>query len=252
MDQLYEKALQMMESAFDALASKVGTPQIQPMGDGYIYRYKEKSIYQAIVQKLARTVTGLKAISLLNKAGYLQEQASLQRTLDEIEEDIAFLCFGIIYNDISELHNKYLSAFYEEEYDNPHSSIASTQKRPMIQRKKIRAFVNKNRTEGDDQSTAIEVGRTISKTYSGYIHGASPQIMELYFGNPPMFNLSGGANSPFYSDHREDLLNYYYRTILSFAFAAKSFGEDDLFKMIIDYSKNFAVASGHERDLYEV
>jgi hypothetical protein len=59
-----------------------------------VYRYKEKSIYQAIVQKSAGVITGLQAIRLLNKSGYLQEQAALQKTLDEFEEDIAFLCYG--------------------------------------------------------------------------------------------------------------------------------------------------------------
>lgn len=251
MDQLYHQALEMMGLAFDVLSRKVGDPQRQPMGDGFAYRYKEKSIYQAIVQMLARAVTGLRAISLLNKAGYLQEQAALQRTLDEFEEDIAFLCIGIIFDEITDLHREYLAAFYEEEFDDPQSAIRSTQKRPMIPRKKIRAFVSKDRGAGYEQSSTIEVGRTISKAYSGYVHGASPQLMELYFGNPPRFQLSGGTHSPFYEDHIEDLLNYYYRSILSFAFAAKAFGEEALFKRVLDYSEEFAVALGRKSQLRE-
>lgn len=251
MDLLYRQALEIMGQAFDDLFRKVGDPQRQPMGSGYVYRYKEKSIYQAIVQKLARVATGLQAISVLNKAGLLQEQAALQRTLDEFEEDIAFLCFAIIFNDMTDLHKEYLAAFYEEEFDDPESAIRSTQKRPMIPRKKIRAFVSKSRGGSYDQSSTIEVGRTISKLYSGFVHGASPQLMELYFGNPPRFQLSGAINSPFYKDHVEDLLNYYYRSILSFGFAAKAFSEETLFKRLLEYSKEFAVASGRESDLYE-
>jgi hypothetical protein len=221
------------------------------MGDGYVYRYKEKSIYQAIIQKLTRLMTGLQAVSLLNQAGFLQEQAALQRTLDEFEEDIAFLCFAIIFDEMTDLHREYLAAFYEEEFDDPESSIRSTQKRPMISRKKVRAFVSKDRGAGYDQSSTMEIGRTISKAYSGYVHGASPQLMELYFGNPPRFHLSGGTDSPFYEDHLDDLLNYYYRSILAFAFAAKAFGEEDLFTRICDYSEEFAVASGRENELRE-
>jgi hypothetical protein len=187
-DQLYQQALEMMSLAFDVLSHKVGDPQRQPIGGGYVYRYKEKSIYQAVVQKLARVVTGLHAISVLNKAGLLQEQAALQRTLDEFEEDIAFLCFGIIFDDMTDLHREYLAAFYEEEFDDPESAIRSTQKRPMIPRKKIRAFVSKDRGGRYDQSSTIEVGRTVSKLYSGFVHGASPQLMELYFGNPRDFS----------------------------------------------------------------
>jgi hypothetical protein len=75
------------------------------------------------MQLNTRTVNGLHAISLLNKAGLLQEQAALQRTLDEFEEDIAFLCFGIIFDEITDLHKEYLAAFYEEEFDDPESAI---------------------------------------------------------------------------------------------------------------------------------
>lgn len=251
MDQLYNDALDMMSQSFITLYRKVGNPELQSMGKGTVYRYKDKTIHQAIVQKLVRVVTGLQAISLLNKSGLLQEQAALQRTLDEFKEDIAFLCFGIIFNEITDLHKEYLAAFYEEEFDNTESAIASTQKRPMIPRRKIRAFNSKDRGAGYDQSSTIEVTRTISKVYSSYVHGASPQLMELYYGNPPHFHLSGCTDSPLYEHHIDDLLNYYYRAILSFAFAGKAFGEEALFNKIYNYSIEFAVASGRESHLRE-
>ena len=97
----------------------------------------------------------------------------------------------------------------------------------------------------------MEVGRTISKTYSGYVHGASPQLMELFYGEPPHFHLAGGVDSPFYEDHAQDLLNYFYRAILSFAFAAKALGEEELFKIIHEYSGQFASESGKENQLRE-
>lgn len=251
MNPQYLQVLETLGGAFEELARKVGRPLQQPMGGGYVYRYKDKSIYQAILQKLSRVLTGLQAISVLNNAGFLQEQAALQRTLDEFGEDITFLCFGLIFNEMTDKHTEYLAAFYEEEFDDPDSAVASTQKRPMVSRKKIRAFISKDRGTGYDQSSTIEVGRTINKTYSGYVHGASPQLMELYYGNPPFFHLAGGVDSPFYEDHLGDLLNYYYRAILTFGFAAKAFGEEELFARILEYSSKFAIASGRESHLRE-
>lgn len=251
MDQLYDSALEMMVRSFGDLSQKIGKPELRSMGNGHVYRYKDKSIYQAIVQKLARVVTGLQAIRLLNKAGFLQEQAALQRTLDEFGEDITFLCFAIIFSDFTALHEDYLAAFYEEEFDVPESAIESSQKHPMIPRRKIRAFVSKDRGTRYGQSATIEVVRTISKTYSGYVHGASPQLMELYHGSPPKFRLWGATDSPFYEDHTDDLLNYYYRSILSFAFSAKAFGEEALFDHIRNFAGEFAVASGREGQLRE-
>ena len=36
-----------------------------------------------------------------------------------------------------------------------------------------------------DPSRGIGVARTVSKAYSGYVHAASPQIMDMYDGDPP-------------------------------------------------------------------
>jgi len=249
MDRLYQQALKIMSIAFEELSKKANEPQLLKMGDGYVYRYKEETIHQAIILKLARVVTGLQAISFLNKAGLIQEQAVLQRIINEFEEDIVFLCFGVIFDEITDLHKEYLSAFYEEEFDDPNNATHSTQKRPMIPRKKIRAFVSKDRGAGYDQSSTIEIGRTIHKAYSGYVHGAAPHIMELYFGKPPKFQLFNGINSPLYKDHIDDLLSYYYRAILSFAYASKAFGDENLFLVISDYSRKFAIDSGREDQL---
>lgn len=90
MDRVYDSALKLMVESFDTLSQKLVSPIACSMGDGYVYRYQEKSTYQAILQKLAREVTGLQSIRLLNKAGLFQEQASLQRMLDEFQEDIMF------------------------------------------------------------------------------------------------------------------------------------------------------------------
>lgn len=253
MDRLYDSALKLMVESFDTLSQKLVSPIKCSMGKGkeYVFRYQEKTIHQAILQKLAREVTGLQAVRLLNKAGFLQEQASLQRMLDEFNEDIMFLCFAIIFKDLTDLHTEYLDAFYQEEFDNPESAIKSSQKRPMISRKKIRAFISKNRGTGYDQSATIEASRTLSKVYSGFVHGASPQIMELYYGSPPRFHLLGAHKSPLYEDHVEDLLNNFYRGILSFVFAAKAFSDELLTKKILKFSKEFALNSGRAQDLTE-
>ena len=34
--------------------------------------------------------------------------------LDEFQEDVTFLSYGIIYNDLTDLHTRYVEAFYQE------------------------------------------------------------------------------------------------------------------------------------------
>lgn len=249
MYELYEEALDKMLTAFNRLAEQLGLPELVTINGGYTYRYKTKNIYVALVLKLARVITGLQAIFHLNRLGLVQEQAAIQRIEDELTEDVSFLSFSIIFDDVTELHNRYLDAFFEEEIEDGKTAIESEQRRPMIPRKKIQAYINKDRGTGDNPSSGKEVSRTISKGYSGYVHAAAPHIMELYYGSPPKFNLSDALQSPLYEDHVEDMLNYFYRGILAFAFTAKAFGNEQLFPDIFEYSKEFANKSGRAENL---
>ena len=248
-DELQKRTLNILANAFDDLYRSLEKPEQQRIGYGYVYRFREKSVRQAIIQKLARLVTGLQAIITMNRCGLLQEQATIQRTLDEFDQDILFLCHAIIYDDWTEHHQTYLDAFYQEEFDNPDSAIESSQKRQMVKRNKIVAFISKERGTGYDQSSTSNLIRMVYKTYSGYLHGASPQLMELYYGSPPTFHLFGSKDSPFYKDASGDIINYFYRAILTFAHSAKAFGHELLFKKIYDFSVEFAKASGRENEL---
>lgn len=250
MDDLYLQTLCHMESTLSGFEKRVPEPQRVPMGDSSAFRYVEKSIHQAIVQKLARVISTLHSARILLECGFIQEQAALQRMLDEFLEDITFLSHAVILNDVTELHRAYLNAFYEEEFDKPGDSIGSTQKRRMVSRQKIRAYLAKIEGSGLDPSSFVAVTRTISKAYSGYVHGASPHIMEMFGGNPPKFHVSGMAGTPRFAEHHDALWNYFYRGICAFGFAAKAFGDDALFSSIQHYCDEFAKLSGKAVDVF--
>lgn len=232
-----------MEEILNYLVGQVPPPQKVPHKDSFVFRFVEKTALQAVVQKLARMVSCLHSANILLNHGHFQDQAALQRMLDEFQEDILFLAHGLINDEITPLHEKYLNEFYKEEFDNPNSPVESTQKRAMVPRKKIRAYIS--RIEGNvDPSSAVELTRTISKAYSGYIHGASPQIMDTFGGNPARFHVSGMLNTPREYEHRNDMWNYFFRGIQSFGFAALAFGDNVLFEKIINFSNHFEELSG--------
>jgi hypothetical protein len=249
MDALYEQTLRNMEKTLHGLTRRLPPPQKVPMKDSFVFRYVEKTIHQAIVQKLARIVSGLHAARILLECGFIQEQGALQRMLDEFQEDVTFLSYAVIYDDVTDLHRTYLDAFYEEEFDNPDDVVESTQKRPMVSRQKIRAYLARIEGTGLDPSRAVKVTRSLSKAYSGYVHGASPHIMEMYGGNPPHFHVAGLRGTPLYPDHQDDLWNYFYRGICAFGFAAKAFGDEKLFASVQKFRDDFAKQSGKD---YEV
>lgn len=239
MDELYDQSLALMESTVHKLAARVPQPQRVSVSDGFVFRHVEKTIHQALVQKMVRIVSGLHATRLLMEHAFTQEQASLQRMLDELQEDVAFLSYGIIFDDVSELHEKYLKEFFEEEFD-ADTAIESTQKRSMVPRKKIRAYLARAEGAALDESRGIEVSRTLSKMYSGYVHAASPQIMDCYGGNPPRFHMRGMRGTPRHDDHREDLWNYFYRGVMALAMTVKAFGDEKLFREIYAHANQYA------------
>nr|WP_305908110.1 hypothetical protein [Methylomarinum sp. Ch1-1]MDP4520918.1 hypothetical protein [Methylomarinum sp. Ch1-1] len=137
MNELYKETLKFMEHAVNYFSGNVPPPKQVPFKDSFVFRYEEQSILQAIVQKLARMVTSLHSIKVLTDNGLFQDQAAIQRMLDEFQEDILFLVYGLTNGEITQIHKDYLDEFYKEEFDNQDSALKSTQKRGMVSRKKF-------------------------------------------------------------------------------------------------------------------
>ena len=220
-----DQMLDLMDRTFRDFENSMPTkPQFVKLSFGMAFRFKEKDIYQAMIQKLARVQSSVRAARLLLSNGFVQEQAILHRTIDETNEDIMFLVYAVTNDTITDLHKRFLKAFWEEEIDESGTMIASRQKRPMIPRKKIQAYLAKIEGVDLDSSTQQEVTRTISKAYSGFVHGASPHIMDMYGGNPPHFHTNGMLGTPRMGEHSDDLWNYVYRSYISHIAVAKALG----------------------------
>jgi hypothetical protein len=184
---------------------------------------------QALVQKLARLITGLKTFDLLLGAGHLQELGSMMRSIDEINQDILFISFGIIKNNWTSNHTSYLNYFWSENKGGGECPV---------RRKTIRAFVH--RAGGlVDTSTADRVVREIYQTYSDYLHARSAPIMAMVVGPPARFDLDGIADSEARKPYIEQAPSYFYRSIASTAIMARTILPDALVTDIYTDVKNF-------------
>lgn len=228
----FDKVLVQMEAAFRRLEAQVPPPVRVPYKDGFVLRYREKTPQQALLQKFARQISGLHAIRLLLSNGFVQEQGVIQRTLDDIAEDILYITLGLSTGDWTDNHTKYLEHFWMEE---PGAG--------MVKRDKIRAYVNRAGRQ-DDPSTADANGREIFKAYSGYVHANSVSIVDMCGGNPPRYHLAGMIDSPLYEDHEQDAWNYFYRGLVSSVIMAKAFEDSKLwterFNSLQGFEKVFA------------
>lgn len=251
MERQFDEILSILDSAFHRLVEQVPAPQKQAWKDGWVYRYKEKTIHQAIILKLARMISGLRAALVLLENGFVQEQAMLQRVLDEIGEDILFLTYALTNDTTTDLHRRYLDEFFQEEFEEHLEPIDSPQKRNRVPGRKIRAYnariaasAAKQAGQKSNPSNAIQVIETISKAYSGYVHASSTHVMDMYCGDPPEFHLDGMLGTPRTAAHTSDLWNYFYRGLLSAVGAARAFGDKECADYVYENVKRIEKEAG--------
>lgn len=244
MHQLFLKVLDAMDAAFQDYAAALPKPERVRQGNGWNYRFKTQDIYHAVVLKLALVQSTLRAALILNRHAHVMEQGMLQRVMDEANEDILFLTYAITNDTITDLHTRFLTAFWAEEFADFEDTTASHQSREMVPRQKIRAYLARIEGKDLDPSTAVQVSKVVSKTYSGFVHGASPHIMEIYGGASPRFHTHGVPERV--AEYERDLANCIYRGLLSHIVAAKLFGSQPYVDALMKYKQLLETAMGKD------
>ena len=244
---IYHETNIFLEGCFHSLEAPVPPPVPIKQGEGFILRYKKEHhcLELAIVQKLARYISGLNASLLLLESGFMQELGAIFRTLDEFQEDIAFLALPIVGDvEFSDTHKKYLEHFFQEEFDNPNNAILSTQNRDGVPRRKIWAVIANSGKTGLNPHDQKELSRTISQAYSGYVHGASCHICEMVGGNPLRYFLSGMAGTYRQEEFAYNYWDYAYRGLISVVLSAKALGNVDIVEKGYSFIKYFEETTG--------
>jgi hypothetical protein len=229
---LFQRVLEALENTFRQIEAKVPLPVRKPWAGSFVFRYEERTIQQAIVQKLARMISGLHAIEALLERGLFQEQGMVQRAVAEIEEDVWFLSIAVIHEEITERHSQFLDYFYAEEFADPSDIVGSHESRGMLKREKIREYIHKKGLSEKDAARAKAIDKVLTKAYSGFVHAASPHIMDMYGGVPPRADVSGAFKKFRYAGQQRDAVNYFYRGVQTMALAAQAFQDDQLYDLM--------------------
>lgn len=241
---LFPETLFVLRRAFELLENKIEKPCLVKRGSYEVFRYKTPSLHAAVIQKLAREISGLQAALVLLDAGFVQELGAVFRMLDEFIEAVDFLCEAVRSGRVTELQKEYLTAFYQEEFEDLDRPLLSEQKRPTVSRRRIQAALANSPTPPINPSDGMKLQRTLSQGCSGYVHGASVHIMDMYAGDPPRFQVSGMRNTPRIAEFATGCVGYLYRGILSAIKVAVSFGEMPLAKELDTFRERFERHTG--------
>ena len=224
MNSQYFKTLKWMDVRLLELTELVPHPKLTKVDDRLEIRFLEKSARQAVVQKLARVISGLRVATHLLQVGFLQEQAALCRMINEFEDDVAFLSLAGKISPMPEKLKLYLDAFYEEEASFKQSGTGQRVKgRATVSRRDIANFIAGCTLTGSESSAMSSSTLAIGFAFAGYVHGTSPHIMEMYDLNSQSFITTPQNDRGLLASHEHDIWNYYYRGILSFGFAGYLF-----------------------------
>lgn len=242
---LQSEAVAVMTTALRRLEGSITPPQMVSIRNSFVFRYANKGILEAIIQKLARSISGLNAVSVLLRTGFVQEVGILFRTLDEIHEDIIFLATAETNDARTDRHEKYLEAFYADPvFSRPDGSMDMA-KPDLVPRRKIRAHTMSVLGEGVNTSQALAASEAVGTAYSGYVHANSESIMDMYGGDPACFHVDGMLNTPRIAAYARDASNYVYRGLMGTITAAKAFGDAQLVDALYAFLAKYEAANGH-------
>lgn len=226
-------ALDWFDVSLNRLFTLLPTPQPRLIKGVFVYRFEPPSVESAILLKVARYVSGLHAGQLLVERGFVQELGALQRSIADFDEDATFLALACIYNELTGLHERYLSSFWEEEPS--YEEYVRTQKnKDEVPRSKITSYVARKTNDGSPDHHHIATSKYLSRLYSGFVHGAAPHLMDMYDPETRRFEVNGTASDQLVADHRHDFENYIFRGVILFAVAAQALGDQQLHVEALD------------------
>lgn len=221
--------LAVCEAAFDQLQDLIPDPIRVAKGEHFVYRYDRdaQTPQVVVVQKLSRIVTGLRTCLVLLEQGLYQELGVMFRVLDEFQEDVWFMCEAIRSGELSELQKRFVADFFQSEFDDERP-LAASQRRSRIPRRKIHAALARLPENPLNPSDAQEIARTITNANSGYVHGTSEHILDMYCGDPPRYRVEGMRGTRQQRVLERQAWDYSYRGLLTFTAAAGAFGQKRL------------------------
>ena len=241
---IYGSAVQVLANFLRTIEKTELHPEIVDRSGYQAVRYVKQVPEEALILKYAALVSLNGTLLMLMDAGKILEQGMIQRAIEETNEDICFIAINVTGTAKSEKFDTHLAEFWKEDYQDP-SDPSGTQIRRGYSRRGIRAFINRSVGQ-TNPSTADAQSKAIYAMYSGYTHGAAPQLLEIYNYEKRQFEERGILGSNRHLDYVFDAQNSIYRSILSMGQISKAFGSEKLFEESIRHRDQFEELIGRE------
>jgi len=203
--------------------SRIGGTLDRPVWDGQNFAYKDVTVKHVAYLKAVRAVSGLHALPVLYEHGLLIDGGTIVRCINEALSEIFFVLEN--YPAISSKVEGFIEHFLTTQ-----TSTDEKEARPVASRK-IHSAEARVFEEQLNFTDSMKMIRHVYETFSGYVHGQYPHIMEIYGGRAEnlKFSTSGVLSMEkqrFYTLLIDATIT---STELAIAFIAFKLGMNDLF-----------------------
>jgi hypothetical protein len=212
---------------YDALSKSELVGDAEWLQAQHQFRHKRRDASLFVFLKGVRLTSLLRAGLVLLSEGHANEMGILVRCMDETLEDMMlFLREQGKDASIDKAQERALQEFFQEEFEDASAGLPVSAKRDRVSRSKVRAAIAGMRPGGVNPHDHAQIAGTIYSTFSGYLHGAYPHIMELYGGVPPFkYHMMGMSRTPRAAEMLRQLAIQTYHGVLGALLVTKRLGE---------------------------
>lgn len=239
--EILKKYLIELESLYSESTSKAEDPIFLVDKHYARFRHQDQTDVLFCFLKGVKIISSLNASYVLLSEGYTQEIPILFRCVDDYFADIMFLSQPLEDGEPSKDQVRVVGNFFKEEYEDFSRPIGSLAKRDVLPRKKIYAVMSELVKKSINPSDMQKALKVINQSFSGYVHGAYPQVMELYGGRFPKYHMSGMLGTPRIKEWEDQFVIYLERAMLASQVVFRKMECDEqersLRKLLSDFTK---------------
>ena len=219
-ESMFRNILENMDKSIDDLMAIRKAPEEVKLGSILVHRFRQKNAEHVAVLKLSVLVSNLRAGRLLIDHGFVYEWMMVWRLLYETIEDVIFLVAEGRVESESNLHERFLAAFYAEDFDERARLTEKGVGAPT--RREIRDFVEAFEREihGGRLPDGQGLGTLTKGLYrvgSGFMHGRAASIMCLYDPKSTRMLTNGMDNDEYLKQQLESFWLVFLSAISCFA-----------------------------------
>jgi hypothetical protein len=209
--------LHRLQALYVEMDKATGPIEFRNLGSHHAFRHLQRTESLVCYLKGVKALSTLYAAITLLKGGHAQEVNALMRMVDGFCDDIMFLNVPADGIEMGEDQKRFCGAFFSEEFGAlPDRPLAFSQKR-------------------------------IAQASSGYVHGAYPQVMELFGGMPLRFHPQHMLGTPRIEEARRQIVHYVDRVCSVSLLVVRKLGTAHLEVPLLALAKEFSEQTSVKR-----